>query len=94
MPDDGWWRFLYGFCINLLNFLVCVVGPGLYTRAVLVIILLVLVCLGSVIASFGRGAMQVSPHGIVMELCNCTQNRYSELVWLTVQSFAPESNDD
>ncbi|XP_037076364.1 solute carrier family 12 member 9-like [Pollicipes pollicipes] len=59
MPDGGWWRFLYGFCINLLNFLVCVVGPGMYTRAVLVIILLVLVCLGSVVVSFGRTAMEV-----------------------------------
>ena len=84
MPDGGWWRFLYGFCINLLNFLVCVVGPGLYTRAVLVIILLVLVCLGSVIASFGRGAMQVSSHGVVVEHGRCSGIGVE--LWWNVQS--------
>ncbi|XP_043245885.1 solute carrier family 12 member 9-like [Amphibalanus amphitrite] len=86
MPDGAWWRFLYGFCINLVNFLVCAVGPGLYTRAVLLIVLLVLVCLGSVIASFGRSAMQVLLPEANQLHPNITHAMFTGFNWSTLES--------
>lgn len=59
LSDGHWWRFLYGFCVNLLNLLVCLVGANMYSRAVLVILLAVSGCLASVLVSFARPAMQV-----------------------------------
>lgn len=52
LPEGGYWGFLYGSVVNVINLLICLIGAGMFAKLTVVIFATVLICTGSVIISF------------------------------------------
>uniref|UniRef100_A0A1W7R9L3 Solute carrier family 12 member 9 n=1 Tax=Hadrurus spadix TaxID=141984 RepID=A0A1W7R9L3_9SCOR len=88
-PTGKWYSFLYGSILNIINFLVCLVGASMFARTSIFIFIIVIVSAMSVFGSFiGMHPLNVTlpEENKYIHNLNITTAPYTSFNWDTFQT--------